>query len=206
MTSKALSFFFANYDFKNFEATNADEGFIENHINALYKKDEKPVMRLVRRMVRELAGHPALSTDFVFDAGSHEGMYRRMEGYRVSVGHQLVMKVTIEMGEDAGTYVQAKETLTKLGKVTKQHVGKRFVDRDQAGKDEFDYACAASALHNVVSQLSNTCVFKVDENGVGFTLTIMPLTRGLLDYAKAVNQSQESNDAGTFVKIQLRHV
>jgi hypothetical protein len=197
MNQKALSFFFANYDFKNFEATNADEGFIENHINSLYTPDEQPVMRLVRRTVRELSAHPALATDFVFDAGSHQGMYRRLEGYRVNVDEQLVMKITIEMGEDAGTYVAAKVIYPKLEKAAKREFGKRW--QKAAGVD-FDYAAAFSQMRNLASQLSNSCVFKVDENGVGFTLTIMPLTKGLVDFAKG----QEAA-AGTFVKIQLRN-
>lgn len=197
MDHKALSFFFTNYDFKNFEATNADEGFIENHINTLYTEDEQPVMRLVRRTVRELSAHPALSTDFVFDAGSFEGMYRRLEGYRVNVDEQLVMKVTIEMGEDAGTYVQATGIFPKLEKAAIKQFGKRF--KKVSGVD-FDYASAFSQMRNLVSQLSNTCVFKVDENGVGFTLTIMPLTKGLVNFAKG----QEAA-AGTFVKLQLRN-
>jgi len=202
MNHKALSFFFANYDFKNFEATNADEGFIENHINALYTEDEKPVMRLVRRMVRELSCHPALSTDFLFDAGSHQGMYRRLEGFRINVDESLVMKTTIEMGEDAGTYVGATSIYAKLEKAAKKEFGKRW---QKASGVDFDYAAAFSQMRNLVSQLSNTCVFKVDENGVGFTLTIMPLTKDLIEFAKATSKQAEQEHAGTFIKIQLRN-
>jgi hypothetical protein len=139
----------------------------------------------------------SLAIDFVFDAGSHQGMYRRLEGYRVNVDEQLVMKITIEMGEDAGTYVAAKVIYPKLEKAAKREFGKRW--QKAAGVD-FDYAAAFSQMRNLVSQLSNSCVFKVDENGVGFTLTIMPLTKGLVDFAKG----QEAA-AGTFVKIQLRN-
>lgn len=213
MNQKALSFFFSNYDFKDFDATNADQGFIENHLTAQYAQDEQQVMRLVRRMVRELSGHPDLRTDFMFDAGGHEDMWRRLEGYRINLIEQLVMKVTVQMGEDAGTYVPAQSVYAKLAEASAKNMGKRFMtlvddDGETAATRDLDYAYLFSQIRNLVSQLSASCVFKVEEQQTGLTLTIMPLTEGLAKYNEQLkkNKKKEPEGTGTFIKIQLRHV
>ena len=213
MNQKPLSFFFANYDFKDFDATNADQGFIENHVNGQYTADEQPVLRLVRRFVRELSGHPDIETDFYFDAGGHEGMWRRVEAYLVKLGsHAQFMKVTIQMGEDAGTYDLAPATYARLAAVAEANQGKRFttsIDNEpgQPSTIELDYMYAFSQVRNLVSQLASKCVFKVEEDRTGFALTIMPLTEGLAKYQEETQKGKESPEStGTFIKVQLRNV
>jgi hypothetical protein len=202
MNHKPLSFFFSDYDFKNFEATNADQGFVENHINVQYETDERPILRLVRRFVRELSAHPTVQTDFFFDAGSHEGMWRRKEAYRVNVDGLAVLKINIEMGEDAGTYDMAPATYARLGAVSENFQGKHFGDQ----KTGLEYMYCFSQIRNLVSQMSNKCVFKVDEDHSGFALTIMPLTEGLAKYQSETAKGDEEPEAtGTFIKIQLRN-
>lgn len=210
MNQKPLSFFFANYDFKNFEATAADQGFVENHVNSQYDKDEQPVMRLVRRMVRELANHPSIHADYVFDAGGHEDMWRRMEGFRINLIDQLVMKVTIEMGEDAGTYTTAVETYPVLAAAAEKNFGKRYsiaVDNEpgEPVTVDLDYAALFSAVRNLVSQLSDKCVFKVENSHNGIALTIMPITNGLVTYGKEAAAGKEPESTGTFIKIALKN-
>jgi hypothetical protein len=202
MNQKPLSFFFSNYDFKNFEAVNADQGFVENHINTQYEADERPILRLVRRFVRELSGHPTVHTDFFFDAGAHEGMWRRKEAYRVNVDGLAVLKINIEMGEDAGTYDMAPATYARLASVSENFHGKHFGDTKEAG---LDYMYCFSQIRNLVSQLSNNCVYKVDEDHSGFALTIMPLTEGLAKYQAEAAAGKEPESTGTFIKIQLRN-
>jgi hypothetical protein len=212
MNQKPLSFFFSNYDFKDFKATNADEGFVENHVNDQYAEDERPVLRLVRRFVRELSGHPDINTDFFFDAGGHDGYWRRQEGYRVNLGDQMVMKVTIQMGEDAGTYDLAPATFALLAGVADQNKGKRFVvsvdnEPGQPNTIDLDYMYVFSQIRNLVSQLSGKCVFKVEEDRTGLALTIMPLTEGLAKFQEESLEGKEAPEStGTFVKIQLKNV
>lgn len=210
MIQKALNFFFENYDFKNFEATAADQGFVENHINSQYEKDERPTLRFVRRMVRELSNHPDIRADYMFDAGGHQGMWRRMEGFRINLFDMLLMKVTIEMGEDAGTYEPAQNAYIALTKALEKNAGKRYqvtVDSDGPTTEtrDLDYAYLFSQVRNLVSQLSDKCVFKVEESHNGTSLTIMPLTKGLSEYSKQTAEGSEPESSGTFIKIQLRN-
>lgn len=201
MNQKPLSFFFSDYDFKNFDATNADQGFVENHINTQYAADERPILRLVRRFVRELSSHPKVQTDFYFDAGAHEGMWRRKEAYRVNVDGAPILKINIEMGEDVGTYDLAPAAYVLLAAAAEDFQGKRFGE----GKGGLDYMFCFSQIRNLVSQLSNTCVYKVEEDHAGFTLTIMPLTEGLQKYQQEASEGKEPESTGTFIKIQLRN-
>jgi hypothetical protein len=200
MNQKPLSFFFHNYDFRNFESTNADQGFVDNHIDSQYEEDERPILKMVRRFVRELSGHPAIETDFFFDAGAHEGMWRRKEAYRVTTDGVAILKVTIEMGEDAGTYGNGPATYAQLAKAAEDFQGKRFGD-----KDGLDYMYCFSQIRNLVSQCMAKCVFKVEKDHSGFSLVILPITEGLLEYGKQSAEGQEPTAAGTFVKIQLRN-
>lgn len=212
MNQKALSFFFENYDFKNFKSAGADQGFIENHLTSQYAADEQQVMRTVRRAIADVSVHPEVRTDFMFDAGGYEGFWRRKEAYRVCLSHKLVMKAEIHMGEEDGTYDIAPAALAKLQSVGEANLGKRFVasvdnEPGQPSTVDLDYAFLFNQVRNLMSQLSDRCVFKVENAVAGLSVTFMPLTAGLAQYAEETNAGkQDAEGTGTYIKIQLRNV
>lgn len=204
MSQNAISFFFSNYDFKNFKEVAADQGFIENHINSLYAEDEKATVSHVRRMIRELSVYPDLRTDFYFDFGGVEGYYRRLEGYRIHLGDKEILKITIEQGEDAGTYELAPVAVTMFAGMADQYRGKRFTQTDG-----IDYMYLFSQLRNLMTFLSSGCLFKVEKDDSSVSLTIMPITNGLgalmQPNAKVAQKAAQPTGTGTFIKLRLQN-